>query len=182
MTPGTTHPSTAVRSVKSNSQFQTWQWRTGAFDGNAVLGKGVPLRLPRAGQPALHAAMPCYPGALTETCFPCWEGGWQTGTLQHRNAQGSWAPLGSSHCCSRFVPAAPAPLGFSWPCLQDALLSLRVFSAEFSSCKGVWGCGSSGGSCGRPGCPWHVALSCGTAAEPHAPPPANACPKLSTVE
>lgn len=139
MTPGTTHPSTAVRSVKSNSQFQTWQWRTGAFDGNAVLGKGVPLRLPRAGQPALHAAMPCYPGALTETCFPCWEGGWQTGTLQHRNAQGSWAPLGSSHCCSRFVPAAPAPLGFSWPCLQDALLSLRVFSAEFSSCKGVLG-------------------------------------------
>lgn len=69
MTPGTTHPSTAVRSVKSNSySFKPGTERTGIL---TVLGKGalisVLLCLPCVGQPAPHAHaanIPRYLGAL----------------------------------------------------------------------------------------------------------------------
>lgn len=149
------------------------------------------------GQPAPHACtadIPCYLGALTKKpaspsrVLCTWVAdshskaeerpGQQVG-----NAGLSPWPLPACFCQVQRLCWA---LGFSWPCLAGRRLSQRVFSAEHP-CK-RWqrwrGCGSTGAPlAGRVSLAAPLALQSPRGARTAgAPPPASACPKLSTVE
>lgn len=166
-------------------------------------GEGVPLWLPYVDQPAPRAPtadIPRYLGDLQRNLLHplgCFECGQQTVTLKQRNAQGSQVTLGSFHFRSWFVSIRSSTFAGLWvfpgPAWQDVLLSRRVFSAEYSqhadTGKGSWEHGSAGGSHRRPGAVLgtrlrHMAAAAraGGAQRPTFLLPANACPKLSTVE